>query len=116
MHFLTGKRGILAAGLLLLGGCDMTPEKFEATRTALEGSPGLVQHVIKTCEADYRSNPSERHSADAIMRAAGVKLSPEVFCTRVIAGIAKGKLTVHDYNSGGRGQATPAMIAVVRGR
>lgn len=106
----------LLAVALTLSGCAVSQERYEAGRTALEGSPKLKQEAINLCIKDAKtSSPTVLRNA-ALLANTSAAAAPKVVCTRVYNAWANGRLTYKDYKSAMTGDPTPATIRIIQGR
>ncbi|PPJ48129.1 hypothetical protein C0075_21790 [Rhizobium sp. KAs_5_22] len=106
----------LLAVALSLSGCAVSQQRYEAGRTALEGSPKLKQEAINQCTKDTKSKSSEKLKVLAMLANTSTAAVPKVLCTRVYNAWANGRLTYQDYKSGMTGNPTPATIKIIQGR
>lgn len=101
---------------LSLSGCAVSEQRYEAARTALEGSPKLKQEAIRLCIKDAKSKSPENLKLIAMLANTSTAAVPQVLCTRVYNAWANGRLPYQDYKSGMAGNPTPATIKIIQGR
>lgn len=104
------------AAVLSLSGCAVSEQRYEAGRTALEGSPKLKQEAVRLCVKDTKSKSTEKLKIMAMLANTSTAAVPEVLCSRVYNAWANGRLTYQDYKSGVTGNPTPAAIKIIQGR
>jgi hypothetical protein len=105
--------------ILMLAGCATTAsrqEKYETSKAILQGSPKVKQRAMDNCMAKIKTHSLEKRQNMADVANTTVDKLPGVFCSRVIDGLADGRVSYNDYNAVLNGSVTPNMIKVVQGR
>ncbi len=100
---------------LLLSGC-LTPEKYEALSTALQGSASLRAKFTNQCINDRHLWSSDSRSALATIVTVSDSRNKRLICERLTNSIASGRLTLKDLNSFSDEFLTPNAIRVLRGK
>lgn len=117
----------LAAPVFALAACvtpaDHPPAQAPAKSTmnaamieAVRGSPQLRRAATAECVRDTARDPLAARRNIAMIINTSVAKAPQVFCERLMMGLASGKLTVADVDSVDRGEITPNTIRVLQGR
>jgi hypothetical protein len=113
---LIGRYAILALSALVLCGCGISQTNYAASREALKGSPGLRSDFVKTCTRNISGKPLKTRQNIAKVMNTSMGSMPRLYCTRLVNGIASGRLTHSDISAASRGQVTPDVIRVLQGR
>lgn len=113
----------LSAPVFALAACvtpaDHPPAKSRMNAAMIEavrGSPQLRREATAECARDTARDSLASRRNMAMLINTSVAKAPQVFCERLMTGLASGKVTVADVNSIDRGEITPNMIRVLQGR
>ncbi len=104
---------VLALGL---SGCGVSASNYAAGQQVLQGSPAVRNNFINSCVERIRNKPLKSRQTIAMVANTSVSAIPRVYCSRMIRGIASGRLTYGDMNAASRGKVTPNVIKVLQGR
>lgn len=110
---------IVTAGLitLALNACTtMSPESYEAVKTALAGSPGFKAERIKSCAARVSNDSLQDRRELALLANVSLETMPATVCRRILNAAAAGQLTYDDVAKSKRGQVTPNLVKALQGR
>lgn len=93
----------------------MTAENYAGTQEALKGSPELRRVAIEKCVAETNFPAAVRREAAFTMKVRDDANLMKTFCTRLVAGMASGRLAYEDLYST-RDTLPPKLVRVLQQR
>ncbi|XAZ21751.1 hypothetical protein LVY75_23350 [Sinorhizobium sp. B11] len=104
----------LIAGLL--AGCAPTQQEYQATVTALQGSPRLRTEALNNCvQRLSRLDKSTLHDGAVLMNVSD-KDAPRVGCARMQKALVSGRATYQDAVDITNNRMTPRVIKIFQDR